>query len=490
MKASLFNVLSALWQILSAILCWLLSVTIFCLSKLKDLLEPNENKVPQPEYATKQDLVTWLDEYFKEKFAEKPVTKTEVSDNSTLDDNEPEKSVPDKKAETETLPQTSHYAFPSLDLLKDYPQENSENIAEEVESKKQLIKQTLGDFGISVIDISATVGSTVTLYELTLARGVSANKIKTIDEDIARNLKVQAVRIISPFRDRGTVALEVPNSKSQIVGLKSILGTDEFQNCGYELPLALGKTIDSTPKIIDLAEMFHILIGGATGQGKSVCLNAMLSSLLYTKTPAELKLLLIDPKVNEFSIYKNLGKRFTALNIEKTVFTNDLEEIAVALQTLCEEMKQRQMLFDKANCRNIQEYNANKKSGSADYLPRIVVVIDEFVDILKHKSIETSILELVRKSRAQGIHLIVATQRPSAKVISGDITANFPARIAFKVIKWQNSDIILGENGAEKLLGKGDMLLSVNSDIDRVQGAFVDTEEVKEITNYIKITRQ
>jgi S-DNA-T family DNA segregation ATPase FtsK/SpoIIIE len=188
--------------------------------------------------------------------------------------------------------------------------------------------------------------------------------------------------------------------------------------------------------------------------------------------------------VNEFSIYKNLGKRFTAPNIEKTVFTNDLDEIAVALQSLCDEMKRRQTLFDKANCRNIQEYNANKKPGSADYLPRIVVVIDEFVDILKNKSSEGAILELVRKARAQGIHLIVATQRPSAKVISGDITENFPARIAFKATKRQNSDIILGESGAEKLIGKGDMLFLNNSEKERLQGAFVDTEEVKDIINF------
>jgi S-DNA-T family DNA segregation ATPase FtsK/SpoIIIE len=487
MKATLLIVLSTFWQITAAILCFGLTATLFCLSKLKDLLELKKVKIQQAEStATKQELFAWLEEYSKGKNAEKPVFITDVPKENKPYVNARKEGVPNEKTEKDRSLQSIQYKFPALDLLKDYPQKDTENITEEIESKKELIKQTLGDFGISVTDITATIGATVTLYELTLARGVSANKLKTIDEDIARNLKVPAVRIISPFKNRGTVALEVPNNKSLIVGLKNILETVEFQNCNYELPLALGKTIDSTSKIIDLAKHFHILIGGATGTGKSICLNAMLSSLLYTKTPAEMKLLLIDPKVNEFSIYKNLGKQFTPPNIEKSVFTNNLDEIAVALQTLCEEMKRRQMLFEKVNCRNIQEYNANKKPESAGYLPRIVVVIDEFVDILKHKTIENAILELVRKSRAQGIHLIVATQRPSAKVISGDITANFPARIAFKVIKWQNSDIIIGESGAEKLMGKGDMLFYANAEMERLQGAFVDTDEVKGIINFLK----
>jgi S-DNA-T family DNA segregation ATPase FtsK/SpoIIIE len=474
------SILNTIWQVIRTIICHILSVVVFCLTKLKDLFESDENKKPQPEYPIKQDLFVWLDEYFKQKCVEKPIEKIILSDG-----NLPIENIPEEEIDAEIPPQTSPYKLPTLDLLTDYPQESSENIAEEIESKKQLIKQILGDFGISVTDITATIGATVTLYELVLARGVSASKIKTIDEDIARNLRVQAVRIISPFKDRGTVALEVPNNESQIVGLKSILETAEFQHCTYELPLALGKTIDNKPQIIDLAEVLHILVGGATGQGKSVCLHALLSSLLYTKSPAELKLLLIDPKVSEFSIYKNLGKRFTAPNIEKTVFTNDLDEISLALQSLCEEMARRQMLFEKANCRNIQEYNASKKAGNIDYLPRIVVVIDEFVDILKSKTSEMAILELVRKSRAQGIHMVVATQRPSAKVVSGDIAANFPARIAFKVVKWQNSDIILGESGAEKLIGKGDMFFSNNSEMERLQGAFVSTDEVRRVVESI-----
>ena len=379
------------------------------------------------------------------------------------------------------------YQFPTLDLLTDYPQENPENMLEEVENKKQLIKQTLGDFGIKVIDIMATIGATVTLYELILARGVSANKIKTIDEDIARNLKVQAVRIISPFKDRGTVALEVPNNESQIVGLKNILGTVEFQHSNYELPLALGMNIDNTPQIIDLAEMPHILIGGATNQGKSVGLNAMIASLLYKKTPEELKLVLIDPKLTELTVYEEIAKQFRPPipDIKHFIITDNTDEISETLQALCNEMRQRLILFQKTKCRNIKEYNAAKQIEKTASLSHIVVFIDEFAEIIKNKTIKESIILLARQARAAGIHLVVATQRPSASAISGDITANFPARIAFKVIKWQNSDIILGESGAEKLIGKGDMLFSHNSEMERLQGAFVSTDEIGKVTNFI-----
>ncbi|MDR1583070.1 MAG: hypothetical protein LBS55_07435 [Prevotellaceae bacterium] len=477
------SILNGIWQIIKAIFCWGLSVLIFCLSKLKNLFEKEE----KPEYIIRQELFALLDEYFGKKFPEKsnPIHSNTAINNEN--DTEEELSLETDTPVSDVSTVHKNHQLPSLELLMDYPQETPENIVEEIESKKQIIRQTLSDFGISVTDISATIGATVTLYELFLARGVSANKIKTIDEDIARCLKVQAVRVISPFKDRGTVALEVPNNKSQIVGLKSILETVEFQNCNYELPLALGKSIDEKPQIVDLAAMPHILIGGATNNGKSVCLNAMLSSLLYTKSPEELKLVLIDPKVNEFSIYKKLGKQFNAPNIQKTVFTNDFDEIADALQSLCEEMKKRQSLFEKSNCRNIQEYNADKKVGNIAYLPRIIVVIDEFVDILgsKNKVIEDALLELVRKSRAQGIHLVVATQRPSAKQCSSEITSQFTARIAFKVIKWQNSDIILGDSGAEKLIGKGDMLFSNNSELERIQGAFVSTDEVRSIVEFI-----
>jgi S-DNA-T family DNA segregation ATPase FtsK/SpoIIIE len=457
-------------------------VLIFCLTKLKDLLAPNEKERPQSEYMNKQDLYAWLDEYFKQKFVEKPTAK-----NISFDDDVPIENIT-SETEIEMPPQTSQYEIPPLDLLTCYPQENTENIEEEIENKKQLIKQTLSDFGISITDISATVGATVTLYELVPARGVAIIKITNKDAEIAIALKVDAVRIIAPFKNRGTVAIEVPNVNHSIVGIKSLLEGDDFQNCSCELPLAIGKTIDGQTKIIDLTEMPHILVGGATNNGKSVGLNAMLTSLLYTKRPEEMKLVLIDPKINEFSIYKKLGKRFNAPNIPKTVFNIEYDEIADTLQSLCNEMKKRQLLFERANCRNIQEYNADKKADSADYMPRIVVVIDEFVDLFQESSnklIEATMLQLVRKSRAQGIHLIAATQRPSAKQCSTDITSQFTARIAFKVGKRQDSDIILGESGAEKLIGNGDMLFSNNSELERLQGAFVSTEEVKSIVEFI-----
>lgn len=476
------HILSKIWQFISAIICWVLSIIILGLSKLKDLLSPNKGKKELPEYVTKQNLFDWLDEYFKKNTFERVDTKTD----SPESDMPPFSNVDDEsdKGLNGEPPHKSHiYELPTLDLLDDYPQ--SESNPEEIEKQKQHIKQTLGDFGISVTEIIATVGAKVTLYELILARGVSANKIKNIDDDIARELKVQAVRIISPFKDRGTVGLEVPNNTTPTIGMKDIFYSPYFNNSNYVLPLALGKTIDNKPQIIDLSEVLHILIGGATGQGKSVCLNAMLSSLLYKKSPEELKLILIDPKVNEFSIYRNLGNKFKVSSIEKTVFTNDLDEIAIALQSLFDEMTRRQTLFDNENCRNIKEYNSNKQVGSAKYLPRIVVVIDEFVDVLKSKSSEKLLLELVRKSRAQGIHFIVATQRPSAKQCSSEITSQFTARIAFKVTKRQDSEIILGTTGAEKLVGKGDMLLSNNSEIERLQGAFVSTEELNRVIGFI-----
>jgi len=474
------SILKKLWQILVIIVCYMLSVLIFCLSKLKDLLEPKEKKKSQPENITKHDLFAWLDEYSKQKFVEKSTKKNISSDEDSQLEN-----IAEEETDTETPSQNSQYKFPTLDLLTDYPQESPENITEEIENKKRLIKQTLGDFGISVTDITATTGATVTLYELILARGVSANKIKTIDEDIARSLRVQAVRIISPFKDRGTVALEVPNNESQIVGLKSILETDEFKYCTYELPLALGKTIANTPQIIDLAEMPHILVGGATNQGKSVGLNAMLTSLLYKKRPEELKLVLIDPKLTELTVYEEIEKQFrpSIPEIKRLIITDNTDEISETLQALCNEMRRRLTLFQKAKCRNIKEYSAAMR---AKILPYIVVFIDEFAEIIKNKTIKESIILLARQARAAGIHLIVATQRPSATAISGDITANFPARIAFKVIKWQNSDIILGESGAEKLIGKGDMLFSNNSEMERLQGAFVSTDEVKNMVKFIE----
>jgi S-DNA-T family DNA segregation ATPase FtsK/SpoIIIE len=471
------NILKKLWQIISTIICYALSILVFILSKLKELLQPNEVKMPQPEYPTKQDLFAWLDDYFKEKTVEKPLPKT-----TTSTEYSPIETV--SIDETETPPHNTKYAFPPLDLLKDYPQGNNENIAEEIESKKQLIKQTLGDFGISITDISATVGATVTLYELVPARGVAIDKITNKDTEIAIALKVEAVRIIAPFKNRGTVAIEAPNENRSIVGIKSLLEDDEFQNCTCELPLAIGKSIDGKTKIIDLTEMPHILVAGASGKGKSVGLNAMLTSLLYKKSPSELQFILFDPKRQELDIYKTLKRQFLVKipDVQNAVIIDDKDEITTALNWLKDEMSNRnKLLAEKGYCKTLKEYNvrASKK------LPYIVVMIDEFPNIQKSKEIERLLTSLANQGRAVGIHFIIATQHPSAKTITREITSNFTAQMAFKVSKQVDSQIILDDGGAAKLFGKGDLLFSFNSEIDRLQGAFVSTDEVKNIVNFV-----
>jgi len=391
-------------------------------------------------------------------------------------------------SEPEEKKEASEYEFPNLDLLKDYPADNEQDVQKEVENKKQIIKQALNDFGISITDISATIGAAVTLYELTIARGVVSAKIKNLDEDIARYLKVEAVRIISPFKKNGTIAIEVPNEKRTFVGIKSLLSTEQFADNTHELPLALGKTIDGKAKVIDLTDMPHILVAGATKQGKSVGLNAMLTSLLYKKHPNELKLVLFDPKFLELSIYEEIKKRyfFPIPNVASPVITDDVDEIRTTLQFLYKEMTNRFLMLRNNKCRNIKEYNTPQQvNGNSGYLPYIVVVIDEFADILQDKEIEKTVISLARKARAVGIHLIIATQRPSAKTITGDITANFPARIAYRVVSDINSRIILDSGGAEKLVGDGDMLFFTNAEMTRIQGAFVDTEEVQNIVDFI-----
>ncbi|GHT64317.1 hypothetical protein AGMMS50239_21810 [Bacteroidia bacterium] len=447
------------------------------MTKLKDLLVPNEKQKPQSEYMNKQDLYAWIDEYFKSKPVEKPTVK-----NISFDDAPIENIT--EETEMEIPPQPSQYEVPSLDLLTCYPQESTENITEEIESKKQIIKQTLGDFGISVTDITATAGATVTLYELVPARGVAIDKITNKDTEIAIALKVEAVRIIAPFKNRGTVAIEVPNESRSIVGIKSLLEGADFQNCTCELPLAIGKSIDGRTKIIDLTEMPHILVAGASGKGKSVGLNAMIISLLYKKRPKELQFILFDPKRQELDIYKTLKKQFLVKipDVQSAVIIDDKDEITTALNWLKEEMSSRsKLLADSGYCKTLKEYNAK----TSKKLPYIVVMIDEFPDIQQSKEIEQLLVSLSRKARAVGIHFIIATQRPSAKTITREITSNFTAQIAFKVSKQVDSQIILDNSGAEKLIGKGDMLFSFNSEIERLQGAFVSTDEVKNVVEFI-----
>lgn len=385
-------------------------------------------------------------------------------------------------------PAMAHYKTPPLDLLRDYP---TPSVFDDADMKQQ-IRQTLSDFGINVADVRAAVGANVTLYELILERGVSANKIKTLDDDIARSLKVESVRVIPSMGVKGTVGLEVPNGHECTVGIKEILETDEFQHTAFKLPLAIGKTIDGRPRIIDLVDMPHILVAGATGQGKSVGINAMIVSLLYKKTPDELRFVLIDPKLVELGIYDKIGKVFMAElpGVEQAVVTNDKSHIATALQALCDEMDRRLRLFKEAGCRDLADYKAKHGAAAVQSLPYIVVIIDEFADLMLKtsgtQSVRSSLIRLAQIARASGIHLIVATQRPSAKVVVGEISANFPARIAYRVSKQVDSQIILDSGGAEKLVGRGDLILSVNARMERIQGAFISAKEIELIVKIVK----
>lgn len=383
------------------------------------------------------------------------------------------------------------YELPPIELLKEYSNGKESFIQEETENKKLLIEQALDDFGIKVSETSFTIGTSVTRYEFVLARGVSANKLKNLDEDIARYLKVESVRIIPSVKNRGTVGIEVPNESRGIVGLKGILSSDEYRVSSYELPLAVGRTIDGNPKIIDLVKMPHILVAGATGQGKSVGLNSMIVSLLYKKHPEELKFVLIDPKLVELSIYEKIRKEFLAEipGIGYSVITNDEKQIATALQSLCKEMDNRLEMLRKVGCRDLASYKANYAANKMGKYPYIVIVIDEFADMMlkasENKGIKNSLIRLAQMSRATGIHMIIATQRPSAKVIVGEISVNFPARMAFRVSKPNDSLIALGMTGAEKLIGRGDMIFSADSDIMRLQGTYISVEEVQKIIEYI-----
>ena len=387
-----------------------------------------------------------------------------------------------------------HYRLPTLDLLKDYV--NSEplvNMEEQNENKNNIIS-TLRSFGIEINTIKATVGPTVTLYEITPERGVRISKIRGLEDDIALSLAALGIRIIAPIPGKGTIGIEVPNSKPQIVSGRSILGTKAFRDCTYELPVAFGKTITNEVFMVDLCKMPHILVAGATGQGKSVGLNTMIASLLYKKHPAELKFVLIDPKKVEFSIYSVIEKHFLAkLPDEEEPIITDVTKVVQTLNSVCVEMDSRYDLLKAAHVRNIKEYNKkfinrqlNPNKGHR-YMPYIVVIIDEFGDLIMTagKDIELPIARIAQLARAVGIHMVIATQRPTTNIITGTIKANFPARVAFRVSSMMDSRTILDRPGANQLIGRGDMLFLQGADPMRVQCAFIDTPEVDNITKYI-----
>ena len=387
-----------------------------------------------------------------------------------------------------------NYKFPTLDLLNQY-EDNGPNIdMEEQNANKDRIIKVLRSFGIEISSIKASVGPTITLYEITPAEGVRISKIRNLEDDIALSLSALGIRIIAPIPGKGTIGIEVPNANPRIVPMQSILNSKKFQETTMELPIALGKTITNEVFMVDLAKAPHMLVAGATGQGKSVGLNAIVTSLLYKKHPAELKFVIVDPKKVEFSVYTPIERHFLAkLPDGEDAIITDVSKVVQTLNSLCIEMDTRYDLLRKAGCRNIKEYNAkfisrqlNPEKGHR-FMPYIVIIIDEFGDLIMTagKEVELPICRIAQLARAVGIHAIIATQRPTTNIITGTIKANFPARVAFRVAALMDSRTILDRSGAQQLIGKGDMLYLQGNDPVRVQCAFVDTPEVERIANYI-----
>ncbi|MGG9960600.1 DNA translocase FtsK 4TM domain-containing protein [Ferruginibacter sp. SUN106] len=466
--------------------------------------EPEIEEEAEDEEEIKEELVIPVEETIK------PVTITPKLKDKNIEPLELEiKTVPDKIVEEEIAPvnpklpnakpydpilDLRDYKYPTLDLLENHGSDKIVQDNSELENNKNQIINTLKNYDIQIQKISATVGPTVTLYEIIPAAGVRISRIKNLEDDIALSLAALGIRIIAPIPGKGTIGIEVPNAKKSIVSMKTLLSSEKFQNNNFSLPIAIGKKIDNENFIVDLASMPHLLMAGATGQGKSVGLNAILVSLLYKKHPSQLKFVLVDPKKVELSIYKAIEKHFLAkLPGEEDAIITDTKKVVHTLNALCIEMDNRYDLLKEAGCRNIREYNEkfaarklNPEKGH-QFLPFIVLVVDEFADLIMTagKEVEMPIARLAQLARAVGIHLIIATQRPSVNIITGTIKANFPARIAFKVSSKIDSRTILDAGGAEQLIGKGDMLISYNGELVRLQCAFVDTPEVDKIVDFI-----
>ena len=422
-----------------------------------------------------------------------PVKEEEVEETG----NEPEKEDTDHKTIDEPYDprlDLANYQFPPLDLLAEHGSDKISVRKEELERNKNRIVETLGNYSIKIQKIKATIGPTVTLYEIVPAAGVRISKIKNLEDDIALSLSALGIRIIAPIPGKGTIGIEVPNENPDIVSLKSILSSDKFQLKDYELPFGLGKTIANESFVADLTKMPHLLMAGATGQGKSVGLNAIIVSLLYKRHPAELKFVLVDPKKVELTLYSKIERHYLAKlpDSEEAIIT-DTRKVVRTLNSLSIEMDNRYELLKDAQVRNIKEYNAKFKTRKLNplhghrFLPYIVLVVDEFADLIMTagKEIEAPITRLAQLARAVGIHLIIATQRPSVNIITGSIKANFPARVAFRVISKIDSRTILDSGGADQLIGRGDMLMATGSDMIRLQCAFVDTPEIEKITDFI-----
>lgn len=388
----------------------------------------------------------------------------------------------------------SSYQYPSLELLENYGSNKIAVNTDELEANKNKIVETLNHYNIEIDKIKATIGPTVTLYEIIPAPGVRISKIKNLEDDIALSLAALGIRIIAPMPGKGTIGIEVPNQHPEMVSMRSVLATDKFQNTTMDLPIALGKTISNEVYIADLAKMPHLLVAGATGQGKSVGINAILVSLVYKLHPAQLKFVLVDPKKVELTLFRKIERHFLAsLPGEAEAIITDTKKVITTLNSLCIEMDQRYDLLKNAQVRNLKEYNSkfiNRKLNPEDghrFLPFIVLVVDEFADLMMTagKEVETPIARLAQLARAVGIHLVIATQRPSVNIITGTIKANFPARLAFRVLSKIDSRTILDSGGADQLIGRGDMLFSTGNDLIRLQCAFVDTPEVERISDFI-----
>ena len=416
-----------------------------------------------------------------------------VGDEEVLSKDEIERKL-EKLGDFDPTLELSQFKMPEMDLLNDYGESKIEIDKIELEKNKNKIVETLGHYKIGIASISATVGPTITLYEIVPEAGIRISKIKNLEDDISLSLAAEGIRIIAPIPGRGTIGIEVPNANKNTVSMLEVLQSEKFQNSKMELPIAFGKTISNETFIVDLAKMPHLLMAGATGQGKSVGLNAILVSLLYKKHPSQIKFVLVDPKKVELTLFNKIERHYLAkLPDSEDAIITDTKKVINTINSLCIEMDERYELCKNANCRNIKEYNAkfisrklNPNNGHK-YLPYIVLVIDEFADLIMTagKEIETPIARLAQLARAIGIHLIIATQRPSVNVITGIIKANFPARVAFRVTSTIDSRTIMDNKGAEQLIGMGDMLISTGNDLTRLQCAFIDTPEVEKICDYI-----
>ncbi|MBA4133244.1 MAG: cell division protein FtsK [Flavobacterium sp.] len=416
-----------------------------------------------------------------------------AADEDVMEENLAAKLVADFGLFDPTL-ELSNYKFPTIDLLKEYTSVGITINQEELEENKNRIVETLRNYKIDIAQIKATVGPSVTLYEIVPEAGIRISKIKSLEDDIALSLSALGIRIIAPIPGKGTIGIEVPNKNPTMVPMKTVIASAKFQEAEMELPIALGKTISNETFVVDLAKMPHLLMAGATGQGKSVGLNAVLTSLLYKKHPAEVKFVLVDPKKVELTLFNKIERHYLAKlpDVDDAIITDNTKVINT-LNSLCVEMDNRYSLLKDAMVRNIKEYNEKFKSRKLNpenghrFLPYIVLVVDEFADLIMTagKEVETPIARLAQLARAIGIHLIIATQRPSVNVITGIIKANFPARIAFRVTSKIDSRTILDSQGADQLIGRGDLLYSNGNDLVRVQCAFVDTPEVEKIVDYI-----